>query len=102
MVQTTDDEANSMMKQTQNGTIIEVEVTTNGRKFGLRGIDPWTQRLKIKLTQRAQDNKANQELIQETSRLFKADVIILKGSKSNKKTLLVNTGIDKIREVTSQ
>ena len=78
---------------------IEVDVIPNSKKFEIKEIDPWTKRLKIKLTKPAQDNKANQELITKLSKLIGAKVEIKKGQKSSKKTILIHAKPEQVQKL---
>lgn len=71
--------------------MLEVEVSTNAREFGILGRNPWTNRLKIRLVSPPSEGRANRELEQKLSEAFSAPAKIIQGLKSSKKTVLVET-----------
>ena len=76
-----------MIKENKNGCLIDVEIKPNSKEFEIGTIDPWQNRLRIKVKKPPIDNKANKELLQELKKLTGAEVTIEKGQKSTKKTL---------------
>ncbi|NYZ79905.1 YggU family protein [Candidatus Micrarchaeota archaeon] len=78
-----------MLKETAKGTVLEAEIQPNAERFEIGTYDPWTKRLKIRVTENPIKGKANRELIDELSKLLNASVVLVKGEKSTKKTLLI-------------
>lgn len=72
-----------------NRTEIRLEVTPNSRQFAITGFNAWTNSLKVKVRARAMKGEANKELLGELGKLFKAKATIKVGSKSKKKTIVV-------------
>jgi len=62
--------------------LINVKVKPNSKKFEIKEGNPWI----VFLTESAENNKANIELIKEMSKLY-GSCKILKGKKSKLKTL---------------
>lgn len=62
--------------------IIEAMVKPNSRKFEAKWVDG---KLKVALTQPAEKNKANQELVRSLSKLFACPVRLVGGAKSKRK-----------------
>lgn len=79
-----------MLKETRQGTFLDVEIQPNSEKFGIGTYDPWTKRLRIRVTETPVKGKANKELINELSKQLNASITLVKGEKSTKKTLLIN------------
>jgi len=77
-----------MIRETAQGTIIDIEVQPNSKRFEIGNYDPWTKRLKIKLTKNPINGKANKELISTLSKILGSNVTLVKGEKSTKKTVL--------------
>ena len=80
-----------MIKENKNGCLIDVEIKPNSEEFKIEGIDPWQNRLKIRVRNPPIKGKANRELTQELRKLTHSEVAIEKGEKSTKKTLRINT-----------
>ena len=74
------------MKETKNGTIIEVFVKPNQPKFSVKvdGDD-----IIVFCTEEPVKGKVNKELIKELSKLFHAEIKIISGLTSRQKLLLV-------------
>ena len=78
-----------MMKETKDGCLLDIEVKPHSKKFEIDGMDPWQDRLIIKIKNSPIEGKANKELLKEMTRLLKTSVNIAKGEKSTKKTLFI-------------
>ena len=66
-----------------------LEVIPNSRQFCVKGFNPWTNSLRVKVTGKALKGQANKELASELGKLFNARVEIISGEKSRKKMVLV-------------
>jgi len=69
---------------------IEASVIPNSREFEV-SLEP-SGKLKVRLTERAEGNRANLELVRRLAKLFRAPVTIVRGAASRKKVLEV--GLD--------
>ncbi len=78
-----------MIKQTSKGAQVTVHVVPGSNSFSVVGTDEWTGDIKIKVKANATNGKANHELIQELKKMLSADVKIISGHKSRRKTLLI-------------
>lgn len=78
-----------MLRESGNGCLLDIEVMPNSDAFGVERVDPWTKRLKIRVTESPIKDKANKELLREMRRLLDADVRIMHGQKDSRKTLFV-------------
>lgn len=84
--------AESAVRESPRGVLLEVVVTPNARRSEVRGIDPWRNAVQVRVGAKAQGGAANQELVR-----FMADrlhvpvpsVRILAGHTSRRKTLAV-------------
>ena len=74
------------VKETKNGTIIEVFVKPNQPKFSVK-IDG--DEIIIFCTEEPVKGKVNKELIKELSKLFHAEIEIVSGLTSKQKRLLI-------------
>jgi uncharacterized protein (TIGR00251 family) len=74
------------MKETKNGTIIEVFVKPNQPKFNVK-IDG--NEIIVFCTEEPVKGKVNKELIKEFSKLFHAEIEMVSGFTSKQKRLLI-------------
>jgi len=74
------------MKQTENGVLIALRVKPGSGKFSISSREDF---LEIRTKSPAEDNKANQEIVKELSRLFGRKVRIIRGLKSRRKEIFV-------------
>jgi uncharacterized protein (TIGR00251 family) len=74
------------VKETKNGTIIEVFVKPNQPKFNIK-IDG--DEIIIFCTEEPVKGKVNKELVKELSKLFRAEIEIVSGFTSKQKRLLI-------------
>ena len=79
-------------------TLVDVEITPNSKTFAVIGYDEWTKRLRIKVKGQPLKGKANKEITKELSELIGADVLIVKGQKSSKKTLLIRANAEEVKK----
>jgi uncharacterized protein (TIGR00251 family) len=75
-----------MIKQTENGVLIEVRIKPNSKRFALS--EKNGQPI-LEVTSPPREGKANLEIVKGLKRLFGKDVEIVKGSKSREKLILV-------------
>lgn len=80
-----------MIRETNDGCLLDVEVKSNSDTFSIGDIDPWQSRLKVHIKSLPINGRANRELLKEMKSLTGAEVDIAKGEKSTKKTLLIRT-----------
>lgn len=81
------------LTQTDDGVIIEIDVTPGSRKKTVpSGYNEWRNRIEVKLTKPPVDGRANKELIESLSDILsvpKRDIMIISGSTNNKKSVKV-------------
>ena len=77
-------------------TKIDAEVQTNSKKFEASMKENGA--IRVKLVSKPEKNKANQELVEGLKKLLKANVLIVKGLKSRKKTLIVGETKENIKK----
>ena len=88
-----------MIRQHPDGVTFTVHVVPGASGFSIAGTDEWTGDIKIRLKNKATEGKANQELTEELGRILSADVKIITGHKSRRKTLLAETDIHSIQRL---
>lgn len=86
-----------MTKQTPEGVIINVRVVPNSKQFAVN-IDE-AGNIKIKLKNKAMEGKANQELVRELGKRLSAEVKIISGHKTRRKTILVANDIESVKKL---
>lgn len=77
------------VKETEDGVLVNIEISPNSSKFGISGYDEWRDEIQVKITSIPQKGKANKEIIKEFSKLTNSKVEIVSGLKSQHKTLKV-------------
>ena len=78
------------IKETKQGTLLPILVVPQGKEFAIIGFDEWNNSLKIRLQEKPEKGKANQELVKELRNFFSAEVEIVKGKKQRQKMLLIH------------
>jgi len=69
---------------------IKICVTTNSKKFAIRGFDEWRNAWLVSVKEKAEKGKANKELISELGRIFGKDVKIVSGERSREKIIEIS------------
>ena len=78
------------IKETKQGILMPVLVVPQGKEFAIIGFDEWSNSLKIRLSEKPEKGKANQELVKELRNFFSAEIEIVKGKKQRQKMLLIH------------
>lgn len=81
------------VRQTPDGVILDLEISPGARKTAVHGYNPWRKRIEIRLSERAQKGKANDQLITFLSDLFNVksiNVQIITGLTSSKKSVVIS------------
>ena len=85
------------ISQKDNDVLIEIEVSPNSKKFEFSGFNEWRNTFEIRIKQVPQKGKANKEIIKGLSKFFNKEIVIFKGEKSSRKTILIkNASKDEI------
>lgn len=79
--------------------MVSVHVVPGSKHFSVAGEDEWTGDIKIKVKAKPNDGKANLELCQELGKMLSAEVKIINGHKSRRKTLLIQTDADTVKRL---
>jgi uncharacterized protein (TIGR00251 family) len=80
------------VRQTREGVILDLEISTGAKETFVHGYNPWRKRIEVRLSERAQKGKANEQLVLFLSDLFHVhsrDVRIITGITNSKKSLLI-------------
>ena len=78
-------------------TLIDIIVTPNSRSTGIKGFDTWRKRMMVEVKEPPIQNRANREITSFFSKLLSADVEIIRGATSTKKTLEANITEEVVR-----
>lgn len=84
------------VKQAKDGVVIDLDITPGAKTTLLRGYNPWRRRIEIKLSERAEKGRANEQLISFLSELFNVnsgDVKIIAGLTGSRKSVKI-TGMN--------
>jgi uncharacterized protein (TIGR00251 family) len=84
----------SAIKETENGVLINLDVSPNAKKTEIAGYNEWRKAIAVRVGSPPKGGKANAELIKYFEKVFGKDVKIVKGQTSTQKTILVE-GITK-------
>lgn len=80
------------VKETEGGVILDLEISPGSKETSVKGYNQWRQRIEIKLSERAQKGRANEQLISFLSELFNVhsrNVEIMTGMTNSKKTVRI-------------
>lgn len=80
------------LRQTREGVVLDLEISPGAKETCVHGYNQWRKRIEVRLSERAQKGKANEQLISFISHLFHVnsrEVRIIAGPASSKKSLLV-------------
>jgi uncharacterized protein len=80
------------VRQTGEGIVLDLDISPGAKATCIHGYNPWRKRIEVRLSERAQKGKANEQLISFLSDLFHVnsrDVRIITGSTNSKKSLLI-------------
>ncbi len=80
------------LRQVQDGTILDLEVSPGKDRIMIQGYNPWRKRIEISLSERAEKGKANDQLVSFFSHLFKLpakNIRIVTGLSSRKKSVKI-------------
>jgi len=88
-----------MLKKDENFTILSFKIIPNSSEFRFKGLDSWSKRVRLKIKNPAIKGKANQEIIENLTKLFSTDVEIIKGQLSNQKEILIKLEKEKVMKI---
>ncbi len=83
-------DASSAIRPKGESTLVDITVMPNARSTGVKGFDQWRGRVLVDVKERPVKNRANREIVSFLSKLFSADVKIVRGAKSREKTIQVS------------
>ncbi len=84
--------AESAVRESPRGVLLDVVVTPNAPRSEVRGVDPWRNAVQVRVGAKARDGRANEELVRflaDRLQVPVASVRILAGHTSRRKTVAV-------------
>lgn len=92
----------TVLKEGEGRTFIDIQVSTNSRETAITGIDPWRARMNMDVREKPISGKANREIVQFFAELFgvpSRDVTITAGGRSRQKTLAVDLPKERVEQI---
>jgi uncharacterized protein len=86
------------VRETREGTEIDVMVSPHSNASGIQGIDEWRNRIIVKIRAPPEAGKANKELVELFSRLL-GTVELGRGSTNRMKTIVVRLERDEVLRI---
>jgi uncharacterized protein len=86
------------VRETREGTEIDVMVSPNSNSSGIQGIDEWRKRITVKIRAPPEAGKANKELIELFSGLL-GEAELGRGSTNRMKTIVVQMKRDEVLRI---
>lgn len=86
------------VRETKEGTEIDVMVSPHSNSSGIQGIDEWRDRIIVKIRAPPEAGKANKELIEMFSGLL-GNAALGRGSTNRMKTVVVNKPRDEVLRI---
>jgi uncharacterized protein (TIGR00251 family) len=80
------------IRQTHDGVILDLEISAGAKETAVHGYNPWRKRIEIRLSERAEKGKANEQLISFFSDILKVNsrnIQIIAGLTSSKKSVKI-------------
>ena len=80
------------VRETGGGIILDLDISPGAKDTSIHGYNPWRKRIEVRLSERAQKGKANEQLISFFSDLFHVsarDIRIITGLANSKKSILI-------------
>ncbi|MCX9074025.1 MAG: DUF167 domain-containing protein [Candidatus Methanoperedens sp.] len=84
------------VKQTCDGVVLDLEVSPGAKETSVHGFNIWRKRIEVRLSERAERGRANEQLISFFADLFNIDsrnIQIITGLTGSKKSVKI-TGTD--------
>lgn len=78
------------LTETQDGLLVDIDVSPNGRRFEIIGYNSWRERIQVRVKAQAQKGKANKEIVKEFTALTNREVGLISGLKSTQKTIKIH------------
>lgn len=94
------------VRETPEGVTLDLEISPGAKETAVRGYNPWRRRIEIRLSERAEKGRANDQLISFLSGLFRVNsrnVQIIAGTANSKKSVkIIGARADDILKVLTE
>ncbi len=80
------------IRQTLDGVILDLEIAAGAKENAVHGYNPWRRRIEVRLSERAEKGRANDQLVFFFSCLFRInsrDIQIITGLTNSKKSVKI-------------
>lgn len=80
------------VKETQDGVTLDLEISPGAKETTVHGYNPWRRRIEIRLSEKAEKGRANDQLVSFLSNLFgvnSRNVQIITGMTNSKKSVKI-------------
>jgi hypothetical protein len=79
--------------------LMRVNVSPGAKNSGIVGYNEWRRAIEVRVKSPAKDGRANREMIEKLEELFNARIGIVKGDRSNLKTLRIDASYGEVVKV---
>jgi uncharacterized protein (TIGR00251 family) len=80
------------VKETHDGVTLDLEISPGAKETAVHGYNPWRRRIEIRLSEKAEKGRANDQLVSFLSNLFgvnSRNVQIIMGMTNSKKSVKI-------------
>ncbi len=80
------------VRETPDGVTLDLEISPGAKETAVRGYNPWRRRIEIRISEKAEKGKANDQLVSFLSGLFRVNsrnVQIITGMTNSKKSVKI-------------
>ena len=80
------------IKQARDGVVIDLEISPGAKETAVHGYNPWRRRIEIRLSEKAERGRANEQLVSFLSNLFgisSGNIQIITGLTNSKKSVKI-------------
>ncbi|MCX9012305.1 MAG: DUF167 domain-containing protein [Candidatus Methanoperedens sp.] len=94
------------VKETPEGVTLDLEISPGAKETAVRGYNPWRRRIEVRLSERAEKGRANDQLISFLSGLFGVNprnIQIITGMANSRKSVkIIGARADEILKVLTE
>lgn len=80
------------VKETPDGVTLDLEISPGAKETAVHGYNPWRRRIEIRLSEKAEKGRANDQLVSFLSNLFRVNsrnIQIITGMTNSKKSVKI-------------
>lgn len=87
------------LRPAAGGSELDIIVTPNSATPGVQDVDPWRQRLVVKVRSPPEGGRANEEVEELLSSFFNARTLVVRGHLQRMKVAHVDSPVERVRSV---